>query len=63
MRVVLTVLLIGALLGVLVVLGLGVTTMFKGGDPRRSNMLMRTRVLMQAVALILLAMLMMLGKH
>jgi ABC-type Na+ efflux pump permease subunit len=63
MKIVLTFLLICALIGVLVVLGLGVATMLKGGDPRRSNKLMQSRVIMQALALVLLAMLMMLNRH
>ena len=63
MKIVLTALLVCALIGVLVVLGLGVSTMLKGGDPRRSNKLMQSRVIMQALALVLLAMLMMLARH
>jgi hypothetical protein len=63
MKIVLTFLLVCALIGVLVVLGLGVSTMLKGGDPRRSNKLMQSRVIMQALALVLLAMLMMLSRH
>ena len=61
MRLVLTVLLVIALLGVLIVLGLGFLTLAKGGNPRRSNKLMQSRVILQAIALFLLAMLMMLG--
>jgi hypothetical protein len=61
MRLVLTVLLVLALLGVLIVLGLGVATLMKGGNPRRSNKLMQSRVILQAIALALLAMLMLLG--
>ena len=56
----LAILLVLALLGVLGVLGMGVVTMVRGGDPRRSNKLMQSRVAMQAVALVLLALLMML---
>ena len=63
MSTVLTFLLVCALIGVLVVLGLGVSSMLRGGDPRRSNKLMQSRVLMQAVALVLLAMLMLFAKH
>jgi hypothetical protein len=63
MKIILTILLICALIGVLVILGLGVSTMLKGGDPRRSNKLMQSRVIMQALALLLLAMLMMLARH
>ena len=63
MRSVLFFLLVCALIGVLVVLGLGVASLLKGGDPRRSNKLMQSRVLMQALALFLLAMLMLFTKH
>jgi NADH:ubiquinone oxidoreductase subunit 6 (subunit J) len=63
MRLFLTVLLVLALIGVLVVLGLGVVTLSKGGNPRRSNKLMQSRVILQAIALFLLAMLMLLGRH
>jgi NADH:ubiquinone oxidoreductase subunit 6 (subunit J) len=58
-----TILLILALIGVLTVLGLGVAAMLRGGDPRRSNKLMQSRVIMQALALVLLAMLMLLARH
>jgi hypothetical protein len=56
----LTVLLVLAMLGVLGVLGVGVATMIRG-NPRLSNRLMQGRVVMQAVALALLALLMMLS--
>ena len=52
---VLAVLLAIAMLGVLVVLGLGMVGVVKGGDPRRSNALMRARVMLQGVALALMA--------
>jgi NADH:ubiquinone oxidoreductase subunit 6 (subunit J) len=58
-----TVLLVFALAGVLVVLTLGIIQMFRGGDPRRSNKLMQARVLMQGLALLLLAILMLLGRR
>ena len=57
----LTVLLVLAMLGVLGVLGVGVVTMIRGGNPRLSNKMMQGRVVMQAVALALLALLMMLA--
>ena len=63
MRVFLTVLLVLALVGVLIALGVGVVTMLKGGNPRRSNKLMQMRVLMQAVALVVLAILMMMSAN
>jgi hypothetical protein len=52
-----------AMLGVLTVLGFGVASMLRGGDPRRSNRLMQARVLMQGLALLLLAILMLLSRH
>ena len=58
-----TILLVLAMLGTLAVLGMGVASMLRGGDPRRSNKLMQSRVIMQALALVLLAMLMLLGRH
>jgi hypothetical protein len=63
MRVFLTVLLVLAMLGVLTVLGFGVASMIRGGDPRRSNKLMQSRVLLQGLALLLLAVLMLLSRH
>jgi NADH:ubiquinone oxidoreductase subunit 6 (subunit J) len=59
MSVFLTVVLVLAMIGVLIALGVGVATMLKGGNPRRSNKMMQMRVLMQAVALVALALLMM----
>jgi NADH:ubiquinone oxidoreductase subunit 6 (subunit J) len=58
-----TILLVLAMIGTLTVLGFGVAAMLRGGDPRRSNKLMQSRVIMQAVALVLLAMLMLLARH
>lgn len=59
----LTVLLVLVLAGVLAVLGMGIIGIVRGGDPRRSNKLMQSRVILQALALVLLAALMMLGAH
>ena len=47
----------------LIALGVGVGTMLKGGNPRRSNKMMQMRVLMQAVALVVLALLMMMAAN
>jgi len=58
-----TILLVLAMIGTLIVLGIGVATMLRGGDPRRSNKLMQSRVIMQALALVLLAVLMLLARH
>jgi NADH:ubiquinone oxidoreductase subunit 6 (subunit J) len=58
-----TILLLLALAGVAAVLVSGVVTLLKGGNPRRSNKLMQWRVIMQGLALLLLAILMLLGRH
>ncbi len=58
-----TILLVLAMAGVLGVLLVGVVTMLRGDDPRRSNKLMQARVIMQGLALLLLAVLMLLGRH
>jgi NADH:ubiquinone oxidoreductase subunit 6 (subunit J) len=63
MHVFLTVILVLALIGVLVALGVGVVTMLQGGNPRRSNKMMQLRVAMQAVALVVLAILMMMAAN
>lgn len=63
MTIFVTILLMLALAGVLVVLGLGVATMIRGGNSRRSNKLMQARVVMQALALLLLAVLMLIGRR
>jgi hypothetical protein len=63
MKIVLTVLLLLALIGVLTVLGMGVATLMRGGDPRRSNKLMQARVILQGLALLLLAALMLFGSR
>ena len=61
MRTVLMVLLGLAMLGVLGVLAAGMIGLVRGGgDPARSNRLMRWRVLLQAGALVLFALLMLL---
>jgi hypothetical protein len=48
---------------VLIVLAAGMIQMFRGGNPRRSNRLMQARVIMQGLALLLLAILMLLGRR
>jgi hypothetical protein len=52
-----------AMLATLGVLGFGVAQMIRGGDPRRSNKLMRSRVLLQGVALLLFFILMSYFRH
>ena len=49
-----TVVSIVALAAVAVILFMGLWTMFKGGDGNRSQMLMRARVIAQAVALVVI---------
>ena len=63
MTVFLTILLVLAMLGTLTVLGFGVASLLRGGDPRRSNKLMQYRVVFQGIALLLFAVLMMVFKH
>ncbi len=64
MRTVLMVLVVLAMAGVLGVLGAGLVGLVRGGgDPVRSNRLMRWRVLLQAVALVLFALLLTLLRH
>lgn len=52
-----------AMLATLGVLGLGVVQMIRGGDPKRSNKLMQSRVVLQGIALVLFALLMMIFKR
>ena len=52
-----------AMLAVLGTLLLGVINMAKGGDPRRSNRLMQSRVLLQGLALLLFVIFMLLYKR
>ncbi len=59
---VLAILLLIVMLAVLGVLGAGMFGLVQGGSPRRSNALMRARVLLQALALVLLALLL-LSRH
>ena len=58
----LTVLLVLAMIATLGVLLAGVIGMIRGGDPRRSNKMMRMRVVMQGVALAIVAVLLLLVK-
>ena len=57
---ILFVLLVLTMLAVVVVLGLGMAGVGRGGDPRRSNALMRARVLLQGMALALMVALLLL---
>ena len=63
MHSILPVLVVIAMLGTLGVLALGVISMVRGDDPRRSNRLMQSRVLLQGLALLLFALFMMFFRH
>jgi hypothetical protein len=63
METLLVILLPIAMLATLVVLGFGVAQMIRGGDPRRSNKLMRSRVLLQGAALLIFFILMSFFRH
>ena len=54
MTTILGILLLIVMLGVVGVLGAGMVGVAKGGNARRSNALMRSRVLLQGVALVLI---------
>lgn len=54
MEILVNVLIFAALASVLIVLGLGLYNVARGGDPARSQKLMRLRVLFQLIAVILL---------
>jgi hypothetical protein len=62
MKTLLVILLVLAMLATLGVLFAGVLRVGGGGDPRRSNKLMQYRVLLQASALGLLALLMLIAR-
>jgi hypothetical protein len=51
------------MIATVVVLGFGVVQMIRGGNPRRSNKLMQSRVLLQGIALLLFAIFMMMFKR
>jgi len=58
MRPLLTFLMVFAMIGVVGVLGAGILGFVRGGgDPQRSNQLMRWRVILQAVAILLFVLL------
>lgn len=52
-----------AMLGALGALGLGVINMARGKDPRRSNRLMQSRVMLQAIAILLFALFMLIYRR
>ena len=51
------------MIATVVVLGFGVVQMIRGGNPRRSNKLMQSRVILQGIALLLFAIFMMMFKR
>ena len=63
MHYVFPVLVVIAMLGALGSLGLGLISMARGNDPHRSNRLMRSRVLFQALAILFFALFMILFRH
>jgi hypothetical protein len=63
MEYVLPVLVVIAMLGALGALVFGVVNMAKGGNPRRSNKIMQSRVLLQGLALLLFAIFMLLFRR
>jgi len=63
MEYLLPILVVLAMLGALGALALGVFSMARGGDPRRSNKLMQSRVLLQGIAILLFAIFMLLFRH
>jgi hypothetical protein len=64
MSTILAILLAVVMLAILGVLGAGMFGLVRGsGDPRRSNALMRARVLLQGVALALIALILLTRSH
>ncbi|HXP29785.1 MAG TPA: twin transmembrane helix small protein [Stellaceae bacterium] len=63
MQFLLPILVVVAMLATLGVLFLGVISMARGGNPRRSNKLMQTRVLLQGLALLVFALFMLLYRR
>ena len=63
MEFVLPVLVVVAMLLTLGTLGLGLASMIKGGNPRRSNKLMQMRVWFQGIAILLFLIFMMLYRR
>jgi Hypoxia induced protein conserved region len=63
MHYVFPVLVVLAMLGVLGSLGLGLISMARGDNPRRSNKLMRSRIMFQALAILFFVLFMVLFRH
>jgi uncharacterized BrkB/YihY/UPF0761 family membrane protein len=63
MEIVLPILVVIAMLLTLGTLGLGLVSLMRGGDPRRSNKLMQMRVWFQGIAILLFLIFMMLYRR
>lgn len=63
MHYVFPILVVIAMLGALGSLGLGLISMARGNDPHRSNRLMRSRVMFQALAILFFVLFMILVGH
>jgi Hypoxia induced protein conserved region len=63
MHYVFPVLVVIAMVGALGSLGLGLISMARGDNPHRSNKLMRSRILFQALAILFFALFMLLFRH
>jgi hypothetical protein len=63
MHYVFPILVVIAMLGALGSLGLGLISMARGNDPHRSNRLMRSRVMFQALAIVFFVLFMILVGH
>lgn len=63
MKFILPVLVVIAMLATLGVLGMGIISMARGNNPRRSNRLMQYRVLFQGIALLIFVIFMMIYRR
>jgi hypothetical protein len=63
MHYVFPILVVIAMVGALGSLGLGLISMARGDNPHRSNKLMRSRILFQALAILFFALFMLLFRH
>jgi hypothetical protein len=63
MSIILEILLASAMIAVVVVLGAGVIGLVRGSDPRKSNKLMQWRIALQALALLLVVLILTLFRN
>ncbi|MGH6988545.1 MAG: twin transmembrane helix small protein [Stellaceae bacterium] len=63
MEYVFPILVVLAMLGALGTLGYGLISMARGGTPQHANKLMRTRIMFQAIAILLFVIFMVLFRH